>query len=111
MTTYTLVLVFTRLMGQQQDPCCHHGCSCAPSDNSCSPAGAGSAHLTLHVITHWQVQSKAGAWQPVTLEANQVAVFAGEMLQHATAGRIPAAVHRVFLDPATNQTGVRCISR
>ena len=61
------------------------------------------------MTTRWQVQSKEGAWQPVTLEANQVAVFAGETLEHATAGRIPAAVHRVLLDPSTNQTGVRCI--
>jgi hypothetical protein len=107
MSTYALVMVFTRLVGQQQDSCCHHGCSCAPSNDSCSAAGADSAHLTLHVSTRWQVQSKAGAWQPVMLKANQLAVFAGETLQHATAGRIPAAVHRVFLDPATNQTGVR----
>ena len=72
------------------------------------------AHLQkLHVELQLQVQSPSSdIWQPVTLGANQVAVFAGETLQHATAGRIPAAVHRVFLDPAaTNQAGVRCIPR
>ncbi len=58
-----------------------------------------------------QVQSPASDWQPVMLKANQVAVFAGKTLQHATAGRIPAAVHRVVLDPATYQTVVRRMSR
>ena len=66
-----------------------------------------AAGLKLLMELQMQVQSPAGGWQPVMLEANQVAVFAGETLQHATAGRIPAAAHRVFLDPATNQTGVR----
>jgi hypothetical protein len=42
-----------------------------------------------------QVLSSAGLWQPVALGPNQVAVFAGETLEHATAGAIHAALHRV----------------
>ncbi len=42
-----------------------------------------------------QVLSSAGTWQPVALAQNQVAVFAGEALEHATAGAIHAALHRV----------------
>lgn len=63
--------------------------------------------LKLHMNTGSQVQSPAGEWQPITLKQNQVAVFAGEMLQHATCGRIKAAVHRVVLDPAAYQTVMR----
>lgn len=49
-----------------------------------------------------QVLSSAGIWQPVALAQSQVAVFAGETLEHATAGAIHAAVHRV------SQSEVRC---
>ena len=63
------------------------------------------------MTTVLQVQSPAGDWQPITLKQNQVAVFAGETLQHATAGRIKAAMHRVVLDPAAYQTVVRRLIR
>lgn len=43
----------------------------------------------------WQVQDANGAWRHVNMTAGQVAVFAGAMLEHATAGRISAAQHRV----------------
>ena len=42
-----------------------------------------------------QVLSSAGLWQPLALDHNQVAVFAGETLEYATAGAIHAALHRV----------------
>jgi hypothetical protein len=40
-----------------------------------------------------QVYTPASEWQYVQLLHNQVAVFAGVMLQYATGGAIPAALH------------------
>jgi hypothetical protein len=50
----------------------------------------------------------AGGWQHVQLLHNQVAVFAGVVLQYATAGAIPAALHAY--DAAECQPSVRCTS-
>jgi hypothetical protein len=41
-----------------------------------------------------QVRQADGKWLWATA-GGRVAVFAGDMLQHATGGRIPAALHRV----------------
>jgi hypothetical protein len=65
--------------------------------NAAAPACCGSRcmfQLSCLPVS-LQVLSSAGTWQPVALTQNQVAVFAGEALEHATTGAIHAAVHRV----------------
>jgi hypothetical protein len=106
-------LVVVQLMSQQQNPSRRHKRPTMRTVRkhlqfcSCQHTPVPKLHMT-HGL---QVQSPAGDWQPITLKQNQVAVFAGETLQHATCGRIKPAVHRVVLDPATYQTVVRHLIR
>ena len=71
--------------------CMHTSVTCC----NCTPLHQVSYVVTKLPAGSMQVLSSAGTWQPVALGPNQVAVFAGETLKHATAGAVHAALHRV----------------
>ena len=71
--------------------CMHTSVPCC----NCTPLHQVSYVVTMVPAGSMQVLSSAGTWQPVALGPNQVAVFAGETLEHATAGAVHAALHRV----------------
>jgi len=57
------------------------------------PSQASTAVFPLLVSSH---NAPAGQWLTVHLKPNHVAVLAGHTLQHATAGAVQAADHRVM---------------
>ena len=67
-----------------------HSRNAAASVHCCSCCRASTSAVCARGL---QVYTVAGGWQHVQLLHNQVAVFAGVVLQYATAGAIPAALH------------------
>ena len=79
-----------------------HSRNAAASLHCCSCCRASTSAVCARGL---QVYTAAGGWQHVQLLHNQVAVFAGVVLQYATAGAIPAALHAY--DAAEYQPVVR----
>lgn len=97
--------VGAELLRYQIDQSEHLGRSAAPS-STCRPR-AHSALPTRCIpppsqgvlLSAMQVRDREGRWQDVQLGEHEVAVCCGATLQHATAGLLRPAVHRVVGQP------------